>query len=255
MTSLQFRSHLADHTPAHQAILLNVRQRFDQPRVSVTLKAPHKLTVFMIKGSERFPSQPEGASADVSTAALTSIRADMLRFAVLQLGNREAAEDMVQEATEAALRHLQDFAGQSSLKTWVFAILKNKIIDHLRRARRTINFSSLANDVDDGEVDLDALFNDRGGWRDGPRPVAWPTPDDAVQSKQFWIVFETCLDLLAPKAAKVFMMREFLGFESEEICLQLDLTTSNLHVILHRSRLKLRGCLETGWVRAGARTC
>ncbi len=209
----------------------------------------------MIKGSQRLPSQPEGTSADVSTAALTSIRADMLRFAMLQLGNREAAEDMVQEATEAALRHLKGFAGQSSLKTWVFAILKNKIIDHLRRAKRTINFSSLANDVDDGEIDLDAFFNDRGGWRDGPRPVAWPSPDDAVQSKQFWIVFETCLDLLAPKAAKVFMMREFLGFESEEICLQLDLTTSNLHVILHRSRLKLRGCLETGWVRPGARTC
>ncbi len=51
------------------------------------------------------------------------------------------------------------------------------------------------------------------------------------------------------------MMREFLGFESEEICLQINLTTSNLHVILHRSRLKLRGCLEAGWVRSGSRPC
>ncbi|AMM26325.1 hypothetical protein AX767_19685 [Variovorax sp. PAMC 28711] len=180
----------------------------------------------------------------------------MLRFAALQLGNREAAEDMVQEAMEAALRHLQGFTGQSSLKTWVFAILKNKIIDHLRQSRRTVNFSSLTNHADgDGELDVDALFNERGGWRDGPRPVAWPSPDEAVQSKQFWIVFETCLDLLAPRAGKIFMMREFLGFESEEICLQLDLTTSNLHVILHRSRLKLRGCLENGWVTPGARAC
>ncbi len=55
--------------------------------------------------------------------------------------------------------------------------------------------------------------------------------------------------------SRIFMMREFLGFESEEICLQLDLTTSNLHVILHRSRLKLRGCLENGWVQPGARAC
>ena len=184
------------------------------------------------------------------------IRSDMLRFAALQLGNREAAEDMVQEAMEAALRHLQGFTGQSSLKTWVFAILKNKIIDHLRQSRRTVNFSSLTNVADqDGEIDIDALFDERCGWRDGPRPVAWPSPDDAVQSKQFWIVFETCLDLLAPRAGKIFMMREFLGFESEEICLQLDLTTSNLHVIFHRSRLKLRGCLENGWVKPGARAC
>ena len=83
----------------------------------------------------------QGASAD--PADLVSIRSDMLRFAALQLGNREAAEDMVQEAMEAALRHLQDFTGQSSLKTWVFAILKNKIIDHLRQwlARRAASGS------------------------------------------------------------------------------------------------------------------
>lgn len=180
----------------------------------------------------------------------------MLRFAQLQLGNRETAEDMVQEAMESALRHLETFSGQSSLKTWVFAILKHKIIDHLRQAKRTVNFSSLTSEGDENwETSLESLFNDRGGWRDGPRPVSWPSPDDAVQSKQFWIVFETCLDLLAPKAGKIFMMREFLGFDSDEICAQLGLTTSNLHVILHRCRLKLRGCLETGWVRTGASKC
>jgi RNA polymerase sigma-70 factor (ECF subfamily) len=199
---------------------------------------------------------PERADSEATAAALASIRTDMLRFARLQLGNRETAEDMVQEAMESALRHLERFTGQSSLKTWVFAILKNKIIDHLRQAKRTVNFSSLtSNEDEDWEVGLESLFNERGRWRDGPRPVAWPSPDEAVQSKQFWIVFETCLDLLPAKAGRVFMMREFLGFESEEICAQLNLTTSNLHVILHRSRLKLRGCLETGWVRSGAREC
>lgn len=200
--------------------------------------------------------EPNAANPGVSPDALELIRVDMLRFAKLQLGNKEAAEDMVQEAMESALRHLNGFSGQSSLKTWVFAILKNKIIDHLRRAWRTVNFSSLTNEGDDSEgIDLDAFFNDRGRWRDGLRPVAWPSPDDAVRSKQFWIVFESCLDLLAPKAGQIFMMREFLGFDSDEICLQLNLTTSNLHVILHRSRLKLRGCLETGWVRSGASAC
>jgi RNA polymerase sigma-70 factor (ECF subfamily) len=195
----------------------------------------------------------ERARTEISAEALVAIRTDMLRFAQLQLGNMEAAEDMVQEAIEAALRHRATFSGQSSLKTWVFAILKNRIIDHLRQARRTVNFSSLtADDEDDGEGSLEALFNDRGGWQDGSRPVAWPRPDDAVQSKEFWIVFEACLELLAPKAARIFMMREFLGFESDEICAQLKLSTSNLHVILHRARLKLRACLETGWVRSGA---
>lgn len=76
-------------------------------------------------------ASPSTASQGFSAEALISLRADMLRFAQLQLRNSEAAEDMVQEAIEAALRHASTFAGQSSLKTWVFAILRNRIVDHL----------------------------------------------------------------------------------------------------------------------------
>ena len=69
----------------------------------------------------------------ISAEALLSLRADMLRFAQLQLRNTETAEDLVQESIEAALRKSSSFAGQSTLKTWVFAILRNRIIDHLRQ--------------------------------------------------------------------------------------------------------------------------
>jgi RNA polymerase sigma-70 factor (ECF subfamily) len=189
----------------------------------------------------------------VSAQALVAIRSDMMRFARLQLGNLETAEDMVQESIEAALRSLASFSGTSSLKTWVFAILKNRIIDHFRQAGRTVTFSSLVEDGEDWQESVEALFNDRGRWRDEIRPVTWPSPEESVQSQQFWTAFETCLEVLPPNTRRVFMMREFLGLESEEICTQLKLTTTNLHVILHRARLKLRGCLENGWVRAGAR--
>jgi RNA polymerase sigma-70 factor (ECF subfamily) len=47
------------------------------------------------------------------------------------------------------------------------------------------------------------------------------------------------------------MMREFLGFESGEICAKLGISTGNCHVILHRARMQLRRCLETGWGRPG----
>ena len=193
--------------------------------------------------------------AGINAKELIAIRADMLRFAQLQLGNPETAEDLVQEAIEAALRHGSSFTGQSTLKTWVFAILKNRIIDHLRVARRSVNLSSLVKEGEDWQSSLESLFSERGGWREWPRPVAWPDPDEAMQSRQFWNVFEACLTVLPPSTSRVFMMREFLGFESSEICVELNLTTSNLHVILHRARLKLRGCLETGWVRERAKSC
>lgn len=186
----------------------------------------------------------------ISADALIALRGDMLRFAHLQLRNDDIAEDLVQESMESALRNVGKFAGQSSLKTWVFAILRNRIIDHLRSARRSVPMSSLVEEGDDWQERLEVLFNDNGGWRVGSRPVPWPDPEDSMQSRQFWTVFEICLDHLPVNTGRVFMMREFLGFESSEICEHLGISTSNCHVILHRARLKLRGCMETGWGHA-----
>jgi RNA polymerase sigma-70 factor (ECF subfamily) len=201
------------------------------------------------------PPLPESAvplsasMQDISAETLLALRADMLRFAQLQLRHSETAEDLVQESIEAALRKSSSFAGQSTLKTWVFAILRNRIIDHLRTAKRTVPMSSLVEDGEDWQERLEALFKERGHWREGACPVAWPNPEESMQTRQFWVVFETCLDHLPPATSRVFMMREFLGFESSEICSQLGITTSNCHVILHRARLKLRGCMDTGWGR------
>jgi len=201
------------------------------------------------------PASVPGAVAGISADALIALRADMLRFAQLQLRNAESAEDLVQESIEAALRHSSSFSGQSTLKTWVFAILRKRIIDHLRTAKRTVPMSSLVEDGEDWQERLETLFNEKGGWRDGPRPVAWPNPEESMQTRQFWRVFEACLDHLPPNTGRVFMMREFLGFESDEICSRLVISTSNCHVILHRARLKLRGCMESGWGRPGSGTC
>lgn len=197
---------------------------------------------------------PETREASkVGADALAALRPDMLRFAQLQLRDRDTAEDMVQEAIESALRQASRFAGQSSLKTWVFAILRNRIVDHLRSARRTVPMSSLVEDGDDWQERLAAMFDEGGRWRDSARPHVWPDPEASMQSRQFWAVFEACLDHLPPNTARVFMMREFLGFDSGEICTQLGITAGNCHVILHRARLRLRGCLDNGWVGQGER--
>lgn len=201
------------------------------------------------------PSGAAQTAPGVSADALIALRADMLRFAQLQLRHAETAEDLVQESIEAALRHSSTFAGDSTLKTWVFAILRNRIIDHLRVAQRTVSMSSLVDEGEDWEERVETLFNEKGRWREGARPAAWPDPEASMQSRQFWVVFEACLELLPPNTGRVFMMREFLGFESDEICKQLGISISNCHVILHRARLKLRGCMETGWGRSTEAAC
>jgi RNA polymerase sigma-70 factor (ECF subfamily) len=184
-----------------------------------------------------------------------AIRKDMLRFAELQLRDPHAAEDVVQESIEAALNHATTFAGQSTLKTWVFAILRNKIIDHVRQRDRTVAISALVEESEDWDQKLHELFTERGFWKEGARPASWPDPEQSMASGQFWTVFELCLDRLPKQTARVFMMREFLGFESREICEQVGVTTSNCHVILHRARMRLRECLEAGWGRPGEQNC
>jgi len=184
------------------------------------------------------------------TVFLEEIRRQMIRFATLQLGDSHQADDAVQDALIGALKNASSFGGRAALKTWVFAILKNKIADVLRHKQKVVNVSSLLGEEDDDE-DLSELFDRKGFWQPDERPVAWGNPEASLREGQFWRVFEACLDGLPPKQARVFMMREFIELDADEICAAVDLTTSNLHVLLHRSRLRLRECIENKWYLKG----
>jgi len=187
------------------------------------------------------PTSPADALAD--PVLLTELRRDMLRFAQLQLRDAALAEDAVQEAIEAALINAARHEGRAALKTWIFSILRNKIVDILRRGVRTVSISSIGSDDTSDDEKLDGLFRDNGHWQKQARPAQWNTPDEALDNKQFWAVFEACLDRLPENIARVFMMREMLGFETPEICAELEITSNNCHVILYRARVSLRACL------------
>ena len=177
---------------------------------------------------------------------LAQLHHDMLRFVELQLQDRVTAEDLVQEALVAAMSGQEHFSGRAALKTWVFAILKNKIADYLRQRQRVVDIASLARETDD-EADFDILFDHRGFWMPEDRPDRWGDPEAVFAQQQFWTIFEICLTQLPENTARVFMMREFIGFDTSEICQELSITTCNCHVILHRARMGLRLCLEKRW--------
>lgn len=185
-------------------------------------------------------------------AFLETLRRQMLAFATLQLGDGHGAEDAVQEALIGALKNANAFAGKAALRTWVFAILKNKIADILRQKQKTVNASSLLREEEE-EEDFSALFDHRGHWNAEDRPMGWEHPEFSLQQQQFWKVFEACLERLPPQQARVFMMREFIELETDEICSAVGISVSNLFVQLHRSRLRLRECLENTWFNEGTR--
>ncbi len=173
---------------------------------------------------------------------LEKLRRDMLRFAELQLRDRAQAEDAVQDALAAALAKSEQFDSRAAVRTWVLAILKNKIVDALRQRRR---LDTVALDDDDG--DLDAFFDQRGHWTPETRPSDWGDPEASLESRRFWEVFETCLYRLPENTARAYLMREVIGFDSDEICQTLGISASNCWVLLHRARLGLRACLGETW--------
>lgn len=178
------------------------------------------------------------------TAYLARLRRDLLRFAHLQLRDLPAAEDAVQEALAAAWSGASAFEGQSQHRTWVFSILRHKLIDVLRGRKRSINLSALETELDEAELLDKMLFAENGHWASHAKPCAWVTPETDLQRRQFWRLFEACLERLPEQIGRVFMMREFLDFDIVEICEELELTANHCSVLIYRARLKLRTCLS-----------
>lgn len=178
-------------------------------------------------------------------AQLEQQRPYLLRFAALQLRDANAAEDAVQETLLAALAGEAKFAGRSNLRTWLTGILKHKIIDSIRRSTREPTV-----DADlDNTAEFDSLFVPDGHWKSAPR--TWEEPHGALEQKQFLGVLEECLARLPQKTARVFMMREHMGLETEEICKDLGITPTHCWVLLYRARMALRLCLDERWFGSG----
>jgi RNA polymerase sigma-70 factor (ECF subfamily) len=174
---------------------------------------------------------------------LAVLHPPLLRYAQLQLRNDSLAEDVVSETLLAILEKPDAFEGRSSLRTYATGILKFKIIDVIRKKGREVHIEPL----DDQSLDdaMDALFAKDGHWAEPP--PAWQQPEHALEQSQFFETLQLCVDRLPPRIGRVFMMREWLEREVDDICVELGITSNNCGVMLYRARMQLRECLGMGW--------
>lgn len=208
-----------------------------------------------ITSSANAETLPEGLSLAVGmfhdATFINDLRLQMVKFARLQVRDEQLAEDAVQEALISAYKNVDRFGHQAAFKTWVFAILKNKLIDLLRKEKRYTVASQLEDGPNEsGEALIDTLFSENGHWHKHERPQKWDQPEHNVENKHFWRVFDACLHALPAKYGRLFMMREFLEMETSEICQNENMSISNLNVTLYRARLRLRECLEDHWYQS-----
>lgn len=187
----------------------------------------------------------QGTTGPAMAKQLEQLRPQLLKYATLQLRNTAWAEDAVSETLLAALERPQSFAGQSQLKTWLIGILKHKLVDQIRR-----NSKEMSATAEDGQDMDEELFHPNGHWREMPQD--WGDPEHCLRQLDFMRVLEACVEHLPGQQGRLFMMREWLELDTEEICKALNISATNLWVMLHRARLRLRECLQLNWFGAQA---
>jgi len=167
----------------------------------------------------------------------------LYRHALLRVQDADLAKDLVQDTFLSAWKNISQFHASSSAKTWLFAILKNKIIDHYRRAatRHSTSFEK-------SDVTQDIFFDGEEHWQKGQYPKQWTTQfKNLAETREFYTVLEKCKSKLRDIQLAVFSMKYIDDKDSDEICKELCITPSNYWVIMHRAKLQLRSCLEANW--------
>ncbi len=188
------------------------------------------------------------ATAPLDLNQLAAQRGYLMKIARLQLRDEHLAEDMVSETIAQAVEHHASFRGDSALRTWLTTILKNRIVDHLRRQWREQPLVQ-GPGVDE---DFEPLFDSGGHWAQVPSPT--PGPEQLCAQDAFLAAVKRCVEKLPQRIAQVFVLREVFGSDTKELCKDLGLTESNVWVQLYRARVMLRTCLEKGgFAPAGAR--
>ncbi len=99
--------------------------------------------------------KPELASIDNPESWVDSYGDFLYRFALSRVKDPAVAEDLVQETFLAALRARENFKGQSAGRTWLVAILKHKIVDHIRKKIREPSTDKIETLMDTSDPDFD----------------------------------------------------------------------------------------------------
>jgi len=177
----------------------------------------------------------------IDTSTWVDEYADMLfNYTVVRVNDHELAKDLVQETFVSGLKSLENFEGKSTVKTWLFSILKRKIIDHWRKqeSRKTKPFSF-----------FNASGLKKGGFMEGYEPQGkLPEIEEEIENSELREALFGCIGALPTKWKGIVVDKLVDEKESEEVCNEHDITSSNLWVIIHRAKVQLRDCLEKKWL-------
>lgn len=167
-------------------------------------------------------------------------------YACTRIDDHELARDLVQETFLAALEGWEKFDRRSSEKTWLTAILKNKVFDVYRKKSNASQKQTVL--INDSGSDTDEFFEESGHWKEGRYPESFGIEDVTLQVKEFEGILKSCMKKLPPLWKSVFTLKHIDEESSDDICAELELTSSNFWVISHRAKVSMRDCLQRNWI-------
>ena len=164
-------------------------------------------------------------------------------FAMSRLRNPEAAQDCVQDTFMAGIKALDRFDGSRDIKFWLRGIMRNKIVDQIRKA---VKESKVDIDSEDEAMMESFWFKYSGITTTNPDPWQF-NPRKSYDNGEFWQVFETCINDVKDPARQAFILKVLEDQTTEEVCKVMDITPNYLWVLLHRARAQLKTALEAKW--------
>lgn len=187
-------------------------------------------------------NRSETVNASATLKSWVELYTDNLyTWALHKTSKKETAEDLVQDTFMAAVLAFDKFEGKSNPKTWLFAILNNKIVDHYR--------SSLKKTVVNDAAFMDTFFDDVEHWRAEETPEEWQEDEHLLDNEAFQNTLNKCMKKL-PESWNAAVQSKYLEEKkSELICQELNITMTNYWQVLHRAKLQLRKCLDLNWFK------
>lgn len=166
---------------------------------------------------------------------------DLYAWAYYKLGDKELAEDIVQDTFLAAHQAIGKFNSESSPKTWLTAILKNKVADHYRKSFKqpTVSFDD----------DAHPFFKSNGRWeKEQMKSLAeYPFHQELLDDDDFNHTLEDCMQKLPNVWHSAINFKYISEKNSADICQELNITPTNYWQLIHRAKLHLRDCLKNNW--------
>lgn len=164
----------------------------------------------------------------------------MYAWALHRVSDAELAKDIVQDVFVAAYQKINTYNGNSAPRTWLFAILNNKIADHYRRT-----YSSPVVPATNGA----SFFDEHGAWQKHKIPVNWDADTHLLDNQDFLNALNGCMEKLPENWLVAVRLKYIAEKDGKEVCKELGISTTNFWQIMHRAKLSLRHCLELKWFK------